>query len=80
MLKGKLFYSNCLFEALRAWVRAPLRVRIVNLTHMAEHPKAIHFGWRVGKRTYHFFSEHQANKPWWKDLFFKGKIGRVRCP
>lgn len=66
------FYSNCLWEAVKAKLRYGNRVRVV---HMRSHDGLHHFGWvDVESGTLYDFTQTQVVKHWIQFLRFKGYI------
>lgn len=60
-------YSNCLVEALKAWIKDPKNVKIIYLPKKWNHG-AKHFLWVKGGKVYHYEARNQNNRK----LFFKG--------
>ena len=60
-------YSNCLVEALKAWIKDPKNVKIIYLPKKWNNG-AKHFLWVKGGKVYHYEARNQNNRK----LFFRG--------
>jgi hypothetical protein len=67
-------YSNCLIEALKAFIKSPLNTRIY-LLKLRPTP---HFFWlnKKEQKSYHFRSLDE-NLPAWQVIWFRGKIDEI---
>lgn len=66
----KMFYSNCLIEALKAKIKNPSKVSI---TYVPKSEKgSCHFMWTDGEHDYDFSVERPIK--WYEALLFKGEI------
>ena len=54
-------YSNCLAEALKAWIKDPKNVKIIYLPKKWNHG-AKHFLWVKGGKVYHYEARNQNNR------------------
>lgn len=68
----KYFYSNCLFQALKAKLKNPKQVKITYVSPFDNEVFCPHFLWTDGKNDYDFGIERHL--PLYKVLFFKGHI------
>ena len=74
-MKGP-FYSNCLFEALKAKIKHPLKVKITIVPR--SEANCPHFLWSDGEYDYDFGIEKHLNKIqifWFKGYIRKRKLG-----
>jgi len=60
-------YSNCLIEALKAWIKDPKNVKIIYLPKKWNNDRR-HFLWLKNDKVYHYEALDKNNKK----LFFKG--------
>lgn len=67
----KEFYSNCLFEAIKAKICNP-KIRIMYYPAFLNEVRCPHFIWSDGKKEYDF--HYKGRLPWYKWLWHKGHI------
>lgn len=68
-------YSNCLIEALRAWIKAPLSIRIRYLLAWEHNTPSIHFYWydaRIDR--WMAFHAKDRNLSTLNKLWFEGSV------
>ena len=77
--RSKIFYSNCLIEAIKAKIRDPKNVKILivpkklNRERTGRSSIGFHCFWKIGDLVYDFKCESNV-KYFWQMLLFKGYI------
>lgn len=73
---GKIFYSNCLFEAVKAKIK---NWQTTEIKHIRSKDNLIHFIWIDKKNGYRYdFAQVETVKYWVQLLWFKGYIRKKK--
>lgn len=75
MKTDKYFYSNCLFEAVRHWIRHPFKTKLICIPPEYNGAGIIHFFWCTPDGDFDFTSEKKLRSY----LLYKGHI-RKKIP